>query len=67
MSNLTSVFIGTISHFRPRGQIIALPAVSQTIKLTKHSSEVLMFVTGSKAVGGDYALVDACFFSTFNK
>ena len=30
-------------------------------KLTKHSSERLMFVTGSRAVEGDYAIGDALF------
>ena len=34
------------------------PAVSQTIKSTKHSSERLIFVTGAGAVGRDCAITD---------
>ena len=37
------------------------PAVSQTITLTEHSSERLVFVTGSRAVGEDCAITDALF------
>ena len=36
------------------------PPVIQTLKLTKHSSGMLMFITGSRAVGGDrQPIIDA--------
>ena len=40
------------------------PAVSQTIKLTNRSSEMVMFVTGCKAVGTDCASLMPCLFKT---
>ena len=52
---------GWSEHCRPRGRILA-PYVSQTIKLTNHSSERLMFVIGSRAVVGDCVINDALLF-----